>query len=1493
MRKFFKKSKKSLSLALAGIMTLSLAGNYYLESDNEAVVTNAEPEGKVYFAQGEGTGNDFESSSWKFAGQGRNGYGVGYDIMGASGSKPGIYANDHTSEHENIIRLIQGVTPSGDSGYEYEAGKNIDYRSGEAFLSEGKKFAADASFSVKFTFSMPDAVINANQAGGDRFAREYGGDGIAFVMTTESTHTTQAGSGIGYQGIGNSIAVEMDSFFNGAYYYGTDSVTGYKNWDFDNQLYKLNLYETTNNYENVGHKERFDHVAITLDGDVKQHKAISYINGIKPDADWNGSKYPNLAYGNSNTSTNTESTSNTCATRFADKNVDNRLFTAWVEYDGVAKKMYVSYAVGKFSQAVRPATPQITYSVDLSSKFGNKDVYMGFTSAVGTSKANHTIHGFEFTNQFLENGFTSNASYNVEYYYQNNDGTYTLDALKKLTISDDINGFPVKVNDTATANGTPYKKGADSYTNYIAYGNKTNYTYANVDGKTVDSISVTEDNNATLKLYYNKDKAYYKLHFFKADLEGNYSEVTSLMVPAKTGFVGETKTAQDAKENFADYFVSLNPGYAYNPAAKDSSNNPLDKSSVKLTTAGETYDMNVYFDPTPATYTVRYHKWNPVTNTEIGTADIPSNKNKVAASVGSTVVVDDTASSVDKSYKNHFASDNYEFYTTAMNKQSVSIVAGDDNYLDLYYVPKTVNYKVRYWKLDPNAPTDKTKAKEDTAAKHDETGYVGFEYKVSDTDSSYKTKYTTDSYEFSKTVTGSDDPSVTLIDGNNEINVYYIPEKTNYSIEFYKDETGSGTYTKVTADTLGGGSDYEVYVGSSKNIKISDYSNKYANFVMTTVEDKTVTNITSMDKDATKNVFKLYYVPKKTSYILKYFVYDVNSDKPITDKTAYKSATPASTSIIDGTVGNTYSAADADASYETRFDAAGYKFESTAPNKLTTGALIESETDEMEAYYVPKKVKYAIRYYKQNEDGQYPDTPTQESDVKTDMWGTTHDAKEFDPNYDKKYDSYTVDTSKPAPEITLINSDEVQYINVYYKPELVKYEIHYWKYDVNAKQFVEVTADKKSDKGLLNSTVKVEDKDSTYKTKYSSQKYEYDNGNEKEVLSKKLEIAGQTYHMHVYYDLPKVSYTVNYYKLDKDTNDYKKVDGDTLTKEDKLTTTHRIDDSDVDPSYTSKYEGYKVNTKKNDEYEVTLNDKDGTYVINVYYDPIDTPPTPEPEKAKYKINYFKKNKDTGLYEKTSDSTGVIEEELNKEIKIKDVDSSYKTKYDDDGFGINEDVEGKVYKVVLNDKDITYELNVFYDPVFKYTEMYWIEDPDATQDYVIINVNGKDKKFILAEKSGEISSFVGTNVTVTDKSDIYSQYELVTIELSEYPTSDTVNDSNSTVVHQVYILKDEEEEIVDNDDDSTNPEDVIDTPDEPEDVDDVIDTPDEPEDVDDVIDTPQDSDDSDDVPTPKPQDPASGATGDNSSIVLILALIVILEMAMLSTYFVVGRKRKIR
>lgn len=70
---------------------------------------------------------------------------------------------------------------------------------------------------------------------------------------------------------------------------------------------------------------------------------------------------------------------------------------AWIDYDSSAKKLYVYVS----ASGTRPAQPTLTQSnVDLPSKLGADDIFVGFTASTGGSWENHDIKQWYFTNKF-------------------------------------------------------------------------------------------------------------------------------------------------------------------------------------------------------------------------------------------------------------------------------------------------------------------------------------------------------------------------------------------------------------------------------------------------------------------------------------------------------------------------------------------------------------------------------------------------------------------------------------------------------------------------------------------------------------------------------------------------------------------------------------------------------------------------------------------------------------------------------------------------------------------------------------------------------------------------------------------------------------------------------------------------------------------------------------------------------------------------------------
>lgn len=558
--------KRKGALFLAVTMATTALFNLPHEKDSEEVIYAGGAE-TCYFAEGFGTGVDFSAGNWtietKFDDNATDSY------KNDTGNQAGIVQNNHSGNNESIIRLIDGVEnanlQSGDS----------DYRSGTAITNDRIQLKENGQFSAKFTISMPDACVNNAQTNDNNdpndttYAREVGGDGIAFIITSteENNIHGQAGGGIGYLDISDSIVVELDSYFNGAYCDLSGGTTAYINWNYNNQIYADSSYNylenvATSSYQgnnpadywnNVlnpnGYAQlsgsavrRFDHVGVTVDGDPHNHLGISYLNGLDPTVVENG-RYVNL----SDPSAITPSTSKDCATRFADagdlsvaiEEVDNRLFTFWIEYDGT--NLYVSYANGNFLEAVRPANPQIAIeaNANLANKFVNKEVSIGFTSAIGSSKANHTVHSVEFVNEYIDGGITNKTSYTEKYYVEAPDaaadfiniGTKKY-VLKEENVVENVALGTTNITITDKSSEEDYK-----------YYTKVDYATTYPDKYPDEEDMVKAGGSTVLYQFYDLTPAKYYVEYY---IETDGSNIAATPVNGKYFVFKERLTLEDA-----------------------------------------------------------------------------------------------------------------------------------------------------------------------------------------------------------------------------------------------------------------------------------------------------------------------------------------------------------------------------------------------------------------------------------------------------------------------------------------------------------------------------------------------------------------------------------------------------------------------------------------------------------------------------------------------------------------------------------------------------------------------------------------------------------------------------------------------------------------------------------------------------------------------------------------------------------------------------------
>jgi hypothetical protein len=107
-------------------------------------------------------------------------------------SVAGLQLNGDAAQVGNVLR----VTPS------------TSFQSGSVFSTSAVTLTSEVSFSTFFSFRL-------SNSGGIGDPGNVGADGLVFVVQTNSNTAGGAGGGIGYQGLGNSLGIEFDTYNNG------------------------------------------------------------------------------------------------------------------------------------------------------------------------------------------------------------------------------------------------------------------------------------------------------------------------------------------------------------------------------------------------------------------------------------------------------------------------------------------------------------------------------------------------------------------------------------------------------------------------------------------------------------------------------------------------------------------------------------------------------------------------------------------------------------------------------------------------------------------------------------------------------------------------------------------------------------------------------------------------------------------------------------------------------------------------------------------------------------------------------------------------------------------------------------------------------------------------------------------------------------------------------------------------------------------------------
>jgi hypothetical protein len=134
-------------------------------------------------------------------------------------STAGLTLNGAAAQAGNALRVTPATFSQG----------------GSVFSTTTVSLASNASFSTYFQFRFTGA-------GGACDGQGCGADGLVFVVQTQANNVGGIGGGIGYQGIGNSLGIEFDTWNNGS---GDNNSSNHVGIDVNGSVSSLALAEVT------------------------------------------------------------------------------------------------------------------------------------------------------------------------------------------------------------------------------------------------------------------------------------------------------------------------------------------------------------------------------------------------------------------------------------------------------------------------------------------------------------------------------------------------------------------------------------------------------------------------------------------------------------------------------------------------------------------------------------------------------------------------------------------------------------------------------------------------------------------------------------------------------------------------------------------------------------------------------------------------------------------------------------------------------------------------------------------------------------------------------------------------------------------------------------------------------------------------------------------------------------------------------------------------
>ena len=295
---------------------------------------------------------------------------------------------------------------------------------------------------------------------------------------------------------------------------------------------------------------------------------------------------------------------------YEELNNNGAVHDAWIEYDGVNKMLYVAAAqYDENGNVHKPQQAMISYNIDLNELLaGQEYVYFGITSATGSSRASHKLHGVEFDpspdSLYYADEPVIDITVSSDKVNAGEEAYFTVTATHEDKIKDigyTLNGMPVTVSDGKYILDTAEEGTYTFEANAVTSSGKNISASATIEvvnsGKPIvdlifdkDSYAEGDDVIVTVTATDETGIAGMALEYdgLQAELDENNSYTIKKITAGKHTIVGIAWNTAGVVSS-AEYEITINPKGS-EPADEITLDAEIDTSKIKV---GEPFDINI------------------------------------------------------------------------------------------------------------------------------------------------------------------------------------------------------------------------------------------------------------------------------------------------------------------------------------------------------------------------------------------------------------------------------------------------------------------------------------------------------------------------------------------------------------------------------------------------------------------------------------------------------------------------------------------------------------------------------------------------------------------------------------------------------------------------------------------------------------------------------------------------------------------------------------